>query len=257
MPQEKKHQIPKTTDSMLPARILLVLSPLSAGLSMSALMVFCFMGSLNIVDFELGKTPSLVLDACLCLLFFIQHSIMVRQRYHRWIARWVRNEYHPAIYSIVSGIMLLILLVFWRETELIAEAGPLMYWLLRLVFVLAIAGFIVNSRSIKGFDPYGIRELRRYIRGNPPRPAPFGVAGAYRWVRHPLYFFTLALIWSCPYLTGDRIVFNVLSTIWITLGSAFEELDLVETFGEDYRNYQKQVPMLIPYRIHLFWQKDR
>jgi protein-S-isoprenylcysteine O-methyltransferase Ste14 len=68
-------------------------------------------------------------------------------------------------------------------------------------------------------------------------------------VRHPLYFFVLLMIWSYPTLTADRALFNVLWTVWIFTGSVLEERDLVAEFGDRYREYQRNVPMLIPNRI--------
>jgi protein-S-isoprenylcysteine O-methyltransferase Ste14 len=75
------------------------------------------------------------------------------------------------------------------------------------------------------------------------------VQGAYRWVRHPLYLVVLLLIWSYPVLTIDRLLFNVLWTVWIVVGTVLEERDLTTNFGNDYRDYQRNVPMLLPTRI--------
>jgi protein-S-isoprenylcysteine O-methyltransferase Ste14 len=75
------------------------------------------------------------------------------------------------------------------------------------------------------------------------------VQGAYRWVRHPLYLVVLLMIWSYPVLTVDRLLFNLLWTIWIVVGAVLEERDLVADFGDDYREYQRKVPMLVPTRI--------
>jgi protein-S-isoprenylcysteine O-methyltransferase Ste14 len=68
-------------------------------------------------------------------------------------------------------------------------------------------------------------------------------------VRHPLYFFSLIMIWSCPEITMDRLLFNVLWTVWIVMATLFEEKDLVSEFGDQYRQYQAKVPMIIPYKI--------
>ncbi|MEJ2718947.1 MAG: hypothetical protein P8182_17760 [Deltaproteobacteria bacterium] len=68
-------------------------------------------------------------------------------------------------------------------------------------------------------------------------------------MRHPLYFACILLIWSSPDLTADRLLFNILWTVWIVIGTVLEERDLVASFGEAYRDYQRNVPMLIPYRI--------
>lgn len=78
----------------------------------------------------------------------------------------------------------------------------------------------------------------------------FVVRGLYRWVRHPLYLFMILMIWSCPDLTSDRLLFNGLWTVWIVIGSILEERDLVSEFGNAYREYQRKVPMLIPRHFH-------
>ena len=61
-----------------------------------------------------------------------------------------------------------------------------------------------------------------------------------------MYFVVLLMIWSYPVLTADRLLFNVLWTLWIVLGAVLEERDLVADFGDDYREYQRTVPMLVP-----------
>lgn len=58
----------------------------------------------------------------------------------------------------------------------------------------------------------------------------------------------LVLIWSTPNLTADRLLFNLLWSIWIVFGARLEEKDLVAEFGESYRYYQETVPMLLPWR---------
>jgi len=100
---------------------------------------------------------------------------------------------------------------------------------------------------------FGINPILHSLRGTtPPPPLPFTVNGPYRWVRHPLYFFCLIMIWFCPNLTLDRLLYNVLFTIWIYIGSLLEERDLVSLFGTEYREYQDKVPMLIPYSFRQY-----
>jgi protein-S-isoprenylcysteine O-methyltransferase Ste14 len=104
-------------------------------------------------------------------------------------------------------------------------------------------------RALGVFDPFGVIPLRNYLRGRQSSSVPFVVRGPYRWVRHPLYLFLILMIWSYPDLTADRLLFNVLWTIWMVVGTVLEERDLVAAFGDAYRAYQRKVPMLIPYRI--------
>ena len=59
----------------------------------------------------------------------------------------------------------------------------------------------------------------------------------------------IVLFWSCPSLTADRLLFNILWTIWVVIGTILEERDLVDDFGDAYRDYQATVPMLVPHGI--------
>ena len=80
----------------------------------------------------------------------------------------------------------------------------------------------------------------------PAGAAPLIVRGPYRWVRHPLYLVSLIIIWFGPIFTADRLLHNLLWSLWIVIGATLEEKDLVDCFGDAYRDYQQTVPMLIP-----------
>jgi len=219
--------------------------------SLLVFVIFLFVGSLDLVDLGLGEIGSLGLNAGLCLAFFIQHSAMIRRSFRRWSEQRISTDFHGALYTIVSGVFLLTLVVLWQKSSHTpASAQGVLRWLLRAVFLLSIIGFYWGIRALGKFDAYGIGPILRYLRGAAPRkPMPFVVRGPYRWVRHPLYFFVLLMIWSCPDLTADRLLFNILWTIWIIIGTVLEERDLVEDFGSAYRDYQREVPVLIPWRL--------
>jgi protein-S-isoprenylcysteine O-methyltransferase Ste14 len=213
-------------------------------------MVFLFHGSLNLVNLGLGEIAGLGLDAFLSLAFFIQHSVMLRRSFRRRLAKFIRAEYHGALFTIASSVALLILVVFWQKsTYVLATPQGIIRWLMRAVFILAILGFYWGTWALGSFDAFGLSPILNNLRGKDPSPMPFIVRGPYRWVRHPLYFFCLLLIWSCPDLSLDRLLYNILWSTWIIVGSVLEERDLVADFGEPYRDYQSKVPMLIPWRI--------
>jgi methanethiol S-methyltransferase len=56
----------------------------------------------------------------------------------------------------------------------------------------------------------------------------------------------IVIFWSSPVLTTDRVLFNVLWTIWVVTGAILEERNLADAFGGVYRDYQQTVPLLIP-----------
>jgi len=231
--------------------VLLTMTYLFGALSLLFWLVFLFQGSVNLVNLGLAEIPALCLNACLSLIFFAQHSIMIRPLFRQWMARFVSKDYHGALYTIFSGLILLSLVVFWQRsahTLLVLQGIPRL--LAHAVFILAFLGFNWGTRALGSFDMFGTAPIVRHLRDeNPPPPMPFTVRGPYRWVRHPLYLFCLLMIWSCPDLTADRLLYNVLWTGWIIVGTVLEERDLMACFGESYHNYQSKVPMLIPRSI--------
>jgi len=75
--------------------------------------------------------------------------------------------------------------------------------------------------------------------------------GPYNYVRHPLYAALLIglppllIIWYADllFIIPWLLVF-IISHYFVQL----EERGLIDTFGDDYRNYKKYVPALIPYK---------
>jgi methanethiol S-methyltransferase len=204
----------------------------------------------TLLHVDVSENGALLWDAFLSLLFFVQHSGMMRSSFRTKLASIIPCHYHPSIYAIASGIALMAVSLFWipSPTVLYRFEG-LIHLLARLFSLLAIAGFWWGVRSLEHFDTFGLYPIKAHIRGKQLRAPFFALRGPYLWVRHPLYFFMLILIWTSPDGTLDRLLFNVLWTSWIVLGTYFEEKDLVAEFGETYRRYQKNVPMLFPWRF--------
>lgn len=212
--------------------------------------IFLFLGSLEMMSLGLKDSGALAIDAGLSLLFFIQHSVMVRKGVKKRIMNFIPDEYYNAFYAMASGVVLIAVVILWQKTSFsMMVASGIFYWALRILFFLSIAGFYWGVRSLGYFDPFGVRRVLNHLRSRTFKPMPFVVKGAYQWVRHPLYFFTLLMIWSCPELTTDRLLFNILWTLWIFIGTIFEERDLIDEFGEKYLKYQSKVPRIIPFKF--------
>jgi len=220
------------------------------GVSLIAFGSFLYAGPLGLVEFDLGFRGDLAIDAGLSMLFFIQHSWMVRRSFKQRLARIMPKYYLDAVYAIASAIALLAVVLLWQDSrQIIWQATNGLWWAVRMIFFLALAVGIWGGLSLKGFDSFGLRPIRYRSRAKPSTSSVLVVKGAYRWVRHPLYFVVLLMIWSYPVLTVDRQLFNMLWTMWIIVGTVLEERDLTADFGDDYREYQRKVPMLLPIKI--------
>ncbi len=238
-----------TLSSVITVYLVVALAILLGGGSLLLLGIFLLLGSFTLVDFGLPVAAALVLDGFLCLVFFLQHSGMVRRSFQQRFEAMASTQYRNAVYAIASGMALLLLLILWQRTEpvVIAIQGPLR-WCLYAALLASLVGFLWGVRSLGGFDALGIQPILAEAEQQTAAPMPLTVHGAYRWVRHPLYTSSLLLIWAQPDLTYDRILFNLSWTGWIIIGSFLEERDLLARFGEAYATYQQHVPMLIPWR---------
>ncbi|MEW6335056.1 MAG: isoprenylcysteine carboxylmethyltransferase family protein [Thermodesulfobacteriota bacterium] len=236
-------------------KLVMALSVLLGGGSLLLFALFLVIGPVSLVSLGVSEQGILLSNAFLSGLFFLQHSVMVRLPFQTWLASVVERHYHPSIYAIASGIVLSAVVLLWQPSQTVVfHAEGLLRMAARAVSALAVIGFIWGARSLGSFDSFGLIALKVHLCGRQLRPPEFVLRGPYRWVRHPLYFFVILLIWSNPDLTVDRLLFNILWTLWIVVGTLLEERDLLAAFGERYRRYQKTVPMLIPWRFLPFWR---
>jgi methanethiol S-methyltransferase len=175
---------------------MLVLAPACGAVS---LVLFAAAGSFHVVRMRWPEVVVLLWDRLLSLAFFLQHSGMVRRPFRARMAGVIPPRYHGAIYSIASGVVLTTVVVLWQPSEarLLTFQG-LPRWILQGCSVLAIVGFAWRVLALRPFDPFGLTPIKAHLRGNPVQPSTLLVRGPYRWVRHPLYFCILVLIWSSP-----------------------------------------------------------
>ncbi len=229
---------------------ILTLAILIGGGGLLTFMLFLLTGPLNLLDLGLSEASALLFDAFLCLAFFLQHSVMPRKPVRQWLAVFLPAKYSGAVYAITSGIVALALVLLWQESAytLLTPQG-LVRWSFRVIFVLSVAGVAWTIWAIGIFVNFRLKPLTDDLRGIESQPVPLVVRGPYRWIRHPLYLSAILMIWSYPDLTLDRLLFNVLFTVWVIVGIVLEERDLVALYGEAYHDYQHRVPMLFPRSI--------
>ena len=227
--------------------LLLIVLAAVLGVGSVALFALWPLGSLRIARPQWSEPMIFSWDVLLSLVFFVQHSAMLRKGARARLAALIPPVYQSAVYATASGIALLVVVMLWQPStlRLFTLAPPWRHVAHGFTFA-ALALFIWGFRSLRSFDPLGIRPLTGHLRSQPSQPCPFAVRGAYRLVRHPLYLAIIVLFWSNPDLTADRLLFDGLWTAWIVLGTLLEERDLVAELGDPYRSYRRSVPMLIP-----------
>ncbi len=173
---------------------------------------------------------------------------MVRRQFRARVYGRIPPRYHRALYSIASGIMLATVALLWQPSNNhLFVLGTPFRWLTLGMATCAFALFLWGAMVLQNVDLFGTRAIKAHAQHTEDQPPVLIVRGPYRWVRHPWYLAVIMLFWSCVDFTADRLLFNVLWTSWVYVGTRLEEIDLVCDFGDVYEKYRRQVPMLIPW----------
>ena len=65
--------------------------------------------------------------------------------------------------------------------------------------------------------------------------------------RHPWYLAAILLIWSREF-DFSTVLTNFVLTIYLSVGTILEERKLLIEYGQEYREYQRNVSMLFPFK---------
>jgi protein-S-isoprenylcysteine O-methyltransferase Ste14 len=112
---------------------------------------------------------------------------------------------------------------------------------------------LYSSALIDHFELFGLKQVWNYYQGREAITAPFSERSIYRWVRHPLMLGFIVAFWSAPTMSQGRLLFALVTTLWILVAIRIEERDLEVMLGEPYLDYRRRTPMLIPL---LGWWRD-
>jgi protein-S-isoprenylcysteine O-methyltransferase Ste14 len=191
---------------------------------------------------------ALAIDLALLALFALQHSVMARPAFKRWWTRIVPEAAERSTYVLLSSLALLLLFWQWRPLGGVVwdVSDPIGRALLHGLFASGWVTVLVATFLINHFDLFGLRQVWLHLRGRPYRPLGFATPGLYRYVRHPLYVGWLLAFWATPTMTATHLVFALTTTAYILVAVRLEERDLAAVHGEEYAEYRRRVPMLVP-----------
>jgi protein-S-isoprenylcysteine O-methyltransferase Ste14 len=197
-----------------------------------------------------SAAEAVVINVLLMALFAVQHSVMARQGFKAWWTQYVPKPVERSTYVLLASLSLLLLFWQWRPL-------PAIIWdvqdpdLAVTIVTLSFAGWVLVLTStflINHFELFGLRQVTNHLVDKELPPPRFRTPLFYKFVRHPLYLGFIIAFWAAPTMTVGHLLFAVVTTLYILLGIALEERDLVALFGDEYRQYRQRVSMLIPWR---------
>jgi protein-S-isoprenylcysteine O-methyltransferase Ste14 len=193
-------------------------------------------------------TPSLVVDAVLLALFAIQHSVMARPGFKKAWTKIVPQVIERSTYVLLASLLLAFLFWQWRPMLDVVWSvqNSAASMVLQVVFFAGWAIVLVSTFLIGHFDLFGLRQVYLYQVGKAYASAGFKTPGLYKVVRHPIMLGFIIAFWATPKMTVGHLVFALGTTAYILIALQIEERDLTDLHGEAYREYKREVSMLIP-----------
>ena len=192
-------------------------------------------------------TTALAINVGLLSIFALQHSIMARRGFKRFLTRFIPATAERSTYVLASSVALALMFWKWQPLggvvwQVDSPAGRI---LLHAAYAFGWALVLIATFAINHFDLFGLRQVWAQLLERPQAPLRFSTPALYRMVRHPLYLGWLFVFWSTPEMTATHLFFAVATTAYILIAVRCEEADLRREHPE-YSTYRKRVPMLIP-----------
>jgi protein-S-isoprenylcysteine O-methyltransferase Ste14 len=204
----------------------------------------------------------MVVSVLVLIIYFVLyaglHSLLAALRVKQWVQRslgaeadrWYRLAYN--VIAVITLLPLLPLLALLPDRTFYVVPSP-WRWLMGGGQLLALVGL---TTTLFQTDLWRFLGLSQLLAQRPDAGEALQVGGFYCWVRHPLYFFSLLLIWLTPAMSVNLLTVYLLFTLYFYIGTFFEERRLLAEFGAVYEQYRRAVPRLIPrpgrcYRLQL------
>lgn len=190
---------------------------------------------------------AIAVNTGLVFLFGFFHSLMARARFKTWWTKIIPQDAERSTYVLQSALFLGFALWQWQPlpTTLWMVEGALV-WLCYGIFALGVVTVLLSTFLIDHFELFGLRQIWSASTGRAMAKPKFKVPFLYRFVRHPMQLGVVLLLFATPHMTVGHLLFAGLMTLYVMIGLWFEERSLVREFGDAYRAYQSQVPMLVP-----------
>lgn len=155
------------------------------------------------------------------------------------------DRYYRLIFvvlAVITFLPILVMIAFLPSHLLWVIPSP---WLI-LTTAMQFLALIMLVATVLETDVMAFAGIRQVLQPEQTHENTLVVKGFYRFVRHPLYFFSIILFWLFPYMTDLTFAFFLAGTLYFLIGTIPEERKLRQTFGEAYERYRREVPWMIP-----------
>jgi protein-S-isoprenylcysteine O-methyltransferase Ste14 len=191
---------------------------------------------------------ALAINGLLLTIFAVQHSVMARPAFKRWITRFIPQPAERSTYVLASSIAFIALFWAWRPmaTPVFTVENEILRNVLTATFLGGVGLVLYSTFLIDHFDLFGLRQVVLYFRGKEYSEKNFVTPTLYKHIRHPLYVGWFVTFWATPDMSVGHLLMAIGTTGYILAAIRFEENDLGDMLGSDYLAYRERTPMFIP-----------
>lgn len=186
-----------------------------------------------------GAWMAVVQNVVLFSLFAAHHSVLARQGTKRSLRRIVPSHLERSGYVAGAAVLFAIALAAWQPVPGVAWRLTGTWFIVGEA--LCLSGVAIIIISLSNVDLLAFVGLRQGL-GLAYAPADdLNTEGPYRFVRHPAYLGWVLLVWTLPVMTGTRLVFAAISTLYLVLVIPIEERSFRRALGAEYDAYARTV----------------
>ena len=174
-------------------------------------------------------------NVALFTVFAVHHSLFAREYVRQWIANHVAPIVERSLYVWVASFLLIAVCVLWQPVP--GEAWSVNgkgLWVLRVLQVGAIWLTLQSAALLDARQLAGLRAAQSDV-------VTFKTRGPYGWVRHPIYTGWFLLVFTVSPMTMTRLVFAVVSCVYLLIAIPFEERSMRALSRDEYERYVDQV----------------
>ena len=199
----------------------------------------------------------------LWLSFGVVHSLLTLPKVKVLLAP-AFGRFYRISYNLLSAIHILIVLAVGKshlsQAEFALFSSQLSH---RVTLIVQIVGVVIIALALRQYN-LGLFSGLSQLRPDKNQPTadglqagsqltgyineeyePLNISGLNRWVRHPIYTGAFILLWGGA-TTEYGLATAFYASLYLIIGSHFEERKLAGMYGDKYLAYQRDVPKFIP-----------
>jgi protein-S-isoprenylcysteine O-methyltransferase Ste14 len=188
---------------------------------------------------------AVVWNTVLFSVFALHHTLFARSGLRSWVQQRLATLERSA-YVWVASLLFILVCALWRPVPgVLWQVYELPAVVLRGLHVVGIVLAIASAAAIDIWELAGVKQVySRPSQSEAPNARgqeEFKTTGPYGLVRHPIYLGWFLIVFAVPHMTATRLVFAVVSSIYVLMAIPLEERSLLVTTGGSYERYRKKV----------------